>query len=278
MRLAYLDEAGISNIEHEPYLVVAGVILDGDQDYQPLERHLKSIARRYLPAEDRAAFVFHAKDIWHGGKYFDRERWPLQIRMQILREVVSIPQKFHLPIVVGAVPRLLFREESLRQAPNTTHERIDAWAHAEAYLQAMWEIEEWMKRTTRNEVVMIIAEDTPRVKGILKEVHSNVSDDGLEYDHENYDAENEGVLTAQHVVDTVHFAEKAHSALLQIADACAFVIKRALMGKPDQANLFSALSSQLVSPPRDGVWKLPAETFPRTFRVRLKRQDVQPLQ
>ena len=53
MRLAYLDETGDSNLDHEPYLVVAGVILDGDQDWQPLKRHLESIARRYLPSKDQ---------------------------------------------------------------------------------------------------------------------------------------------------------------------------------------------------------------------------------
>ena len=53
MRLVYLDEAGVSNQEQEPFLIVAGVIIDADQDWRSLDCHLKSLARKYLPEDDR---------------------------------------------------------------------------------------------------------------------------------------------------------------------------------------------------------------------------------
>jgi hypothetical protein len=63
-----LDESGTSNPEQEPFLVVSGAIINADQDWLNLDRHLKSIMRRRLPEDLRYTGIFHAKDIWHGEK------------------------------------------------------------------------------------------------------------------------------------------------------------------------------------------------------------------
>lgn len=44
VQLVYLDEAGISNRTHEPYLVVAGVIVNADKKWKELEQHLYALA------------------------------------------------------------------------------------------------------------------------------------------------------------------------------------------------------------------------------------------
>lgn len=272
MRLAYLDEAGISNPRQEPYLVVAGIILNGDQDWQPLERHLRSIARRHLPGSDgERGFIFHAKDLWHGSGYFDREKWSRESRREILAELIRIPRKFHLPIVLGAVDRLEHHKITKRRIPAATDDQITVWAQADAYVQAVAEIDRWMSRAARNEVVMLVAEDTPRAKGAIKLIHDGmIRDDNAHYEEHGLD-----VFTTRYVVDTVHFAEKAHSALLQIADACAFVIKRHIMGKEDSNSLFQELLPQLVSPPRGDSWRFPSEPLPRWLRVTVPRSSVE---
>ena len=94
VRLVYLDESGTSNPEQEPVLVVAGVIVNADQDWLGLDRHLKSIMRKRLP-EDLSTGIFHAKDIWHGEKKFYRAKWPLTKRMEIISDLAAIPAKFH---------------------------------------------------------------------------------------------------------------------------------------------------------------------------------------
>jgi Protein of unknown function (DUF3800) len=271
VRLAYLDEAGISDVQQEPYLVVAGVILNGDQDWQPIERHLKSISRRHLPEDDRDGFIFHAKDIWHGAKYFDRRIWLRQKRMEILRELAEIPRRFHLPIVVGAVHRPSLAENMREKMPQVPPKSVDVWAHTEAYVQAIIEIDSWMGRRAPSEVVMVVAEDTPQVKMPLKAIHL-----GMRHDDDTYYTERGfSVVSTRHVIDTVHFAEKADSSILQVADTCAFIIKRAIMDKPDAAPFFSALRPQLVSPPREGVWQLPSVATPRWVRITLPRASVE---
>src|SRR5438874_380349 len=43
VRLVFLDEAGTSNPEHEPYLVVAAVIVDADKKLIAVQAHLDSL-------------------------------------------------------------------------------------------------------------------------------------------------------------------------------------------------------------------------------------------
>ncbi len=61
MRLAYLDESGTGKIEHEPYAVVAGVIVNADRQYKAIEQYLAAMADQYLPLRTTDA-VFHARE------------------------------------------------------------------------------------------------------------------------------------------------------------------------------------------------------------------------
>jgi hypothetical protein len=105
-----------------------------------------------------------------------------------------------------------------------------------------------MRLSTRNENVMMIAEDTPRMKSAIKIIHAGYSD------------RFEPVLTkakgkkkmfhSNHIIETIHFAPKAASMPLQIADACAFVFKRRVMEKDDSFSFFDVMRPQLFFDPR----------------------------
>jgi hypothetical protein len=157
LRIAYLDEAGISNSVQEPYLVVAGVILQADEHWRPLEEHFRAMARRYLPDDPNP--LFHAMDIFHGTGKFPRAEWPRERRWHLLSELAEIPRKFELPIVFGFNNRQRFREVILGVAPQATEAEILALTHADTFVKAATSVEAWMRRTTRNEMTMIIAED-----------------------------------------------------------------------------------------------------------------------
>jgi hypothetical protein len=74
MRLVYLDEAGISNPQQEPYLVVAGIIVHADKQWYALERYLRDMVTDFIPPWLRAGFTFHANQLFAGGgKIFDRD-------------------------------------------------------------------------------------------------------------------------------------------------------------------------------------------------------------
>jgi hypothetical protein len=113
VRLVYVDEAGITNRRHEPFLIVAGVIVDADMKLVAIERHLTRLVDRHIPEQHRDGFVFHAMELFNGGgKVFVRPEpgdpnpeWPLERRLAIADDLAAIPRKFDLPLAFGIVER-----------------------------------------------------------------------------------------------------------------------------------------------------------------------------
>jgi hypothetical protein len=62
------------------------------------------------------------------------------------------------------------------------------------------------------------------------------------------------IVRTRNIIDTVHFAAKQESPMLQIADLCAFFIKRKLQGSPDSKPFFDAFAGQMTSPLTKGGW------------------------
>jgi hypothetical protein len=84
---------------------------------------------------------------------------------------------------------------------------------------------------------MIIAEGTPHVKKALKTLHSTYTDRFAKL------GTGGKVFHATRIIETVHFAAKADSMPLQVADACAFIVKRHLMEKEDAGSFFWSASA-----------------------------------
>ena len=238
VRIAYLDEAGISNPKHEPWLVVGGIILHADEHWRPLDEHFRAIGRRYLPDDPKP--VFHAKDIFHGTGKFDRKSWPRTRREHLLSELIEIPRKFDFPIVMGFTHRERFGAEIRKQYPDMSPAQCHLITHADTFVKTAQVVEAWMTRVQRDETAMLIAEDTPKMKRPLKLLHGEYTD--------RFKKIGAGgkLFHSSHIVETVHFAEKAESMPLQVADACAFVFKRHLMDKEDAETFIDIMRPQIV--------------------------------
>jgi hypothetical protein len=237
MRLVYLDEAGISNPAQEPYLVVAGVLVDADRKWKELETYFRNLAVSAFPngEVDPNRFVFHAMDIWHGNKQFDRRKWPLKDRLRLFGQLAQVPKLFDLPIVTCAIDRASVVKEMEARKLRPSSKGALQLTHGQAFLVAVQGVDDWMKKKTINEVAMLIAEDSPKMRKLVEQFH-----DGYTYPKEEDEAPNEA-FRSQYIIDAVHFAKKEQSILLQIADHCAFIIKRMAMGKKDILPFYKAI-------------------------------------
>jgi hypothetical protein len=56
-------------------------------------------------------------------------------------------------------------------------------------------------------------------------------------------------MPLERIVETVHFVHKTESSLLQIADICAFAIKRYLMKASHHERLYEPLREQIIFRP-----------------------------
>lgn len=261
MRMVYLDEAGISNPQHEPYVVVAGPLIHADKTWKAVEEHLDAMADRYAPPDKRDEFVFHATDLFSGGKFFPRDKWEREARWKILDELTEIPRKFHLPLSVGWVERAKF-------AASFPH--LDAAgqmvnAQTVAFAICAYGIELYMRKggdIGKGEVASIVMENNDQARKQIKEFQR------FSRNPKNADllkSAGFGQMVLTRIIDTVHFAEKGHSSPLQIADVCAFVFKRHLMKAPESERFFAPLRDGFVL--RDATDKKQTESLSPGFDV-----------
>jgi hypothetical protein len=254
VRLVYLDEAGISNPSQEPFVVVAGVIIDADRQFKAIESHIDGLARKYLPEAMQGRVPFHAMELWHGTKNFDRQNWPLEKRLEILTALADVPRQFDIPICWGSTDRKTVPELISGSASSVLIEQI---SHGHAFFKFVVQVETVMRAVANQEVAMLIAEDRSLVRKMLKVAHSILrgrADPAFQaFLPEMLDGDSgifKFVLPLERIVETVHFADKRESSLLQIADLCAFVIKRNIMKATHSEQLFSAIQNQIIFTPK----------------------------
>jgi hypothetical protein len=132
VRLTYLDDAGLFNAQQEPFIVVGGVIIEGDRQMIPVEEHIGALVRKHIPEPDWPGFVFHAKDLWHGGPYFVRDKWPLAKRLEILTDIATIPAQFDLVLCAGFQERALMRHHPFPPGEDELIKELTAYENATA--------------------------------------------------------------------------------------------------------------------------------------------------
>jgi hypothetical protein len=245
MRIAYLDEGGIS--KNEPWVVVAGIIPDPDLHYHAIEDALDAI-RQTLPEHRRESAIFHAMDIHHGTKAFPRAEYPdPEKRFELLRAVAGIPAALGLQVVFHHVEK-----EALR-ASFREHDwgmNFDSHAHFIAAAQCFGQVEHFMRALGEGEVAHIVAENNDNVRKRLRSVYNwlrTMKPSGDELERQVLGDS----LPFRRIIDAPLFAEKRESAPLQVADVCAWAIKRKLMGAKHCEQLWEIVRPCLVrfSPP-----------------------------
>jgi hypothetical protein len=225
MRIVYLDEAGTS--QNESVTLVVGAIINADLQVIQIQDYLNSLIEKCIPQEDRGGFVFHAKDIFHGSGYFsDRVKWSFETRIEILKDILASFQLYKIPISIG-----YFIDPDISQG------RSIIIRHAMAYMECFAAIETYMRNFAPNELAMVIAEDHPTMKKYLQDIHQDFVGK-LENPIKNVHRD---IIPIRHIHGTINFAEKNQSALLQIADTFAFIIRRHLMGGSRVDELMSCI-------------------------------------
>lgn len=237
VRVVYLDEAGRGNINDEPLFVVAAAITHPDTQWHNIRRYYTDLANDVLNLKGNDAYgsyIFHAKDVWHGHGDFPRARFSLKDRMSILARLAQVPKLFDVPVCIGLMDRKAIAEE-LSTAKASRH--IE---HAQSYIMALQYVDTWMNRYCPGEVAMVTAEDTDEVKETIRMFHGGLQK--LDEDDEYFDR---GHFVTKSIVDSVNFASKESSPVLQLADHCAFLAKRTATGCPHAKKIWQPIAEKV---------------------------------
>lgn len=249
VRLIYVDESGTSNNGKEPWLIVAGIIVDGDKDVRPLERYLDNLAVESVAPELLPEFWFHATGLYSGDKFFKRGD-PKSI--EILRDLASLPQKFGLPVIWGAIRKADFQIEKMKMPMSGKQGHFQTFdkghlLQVAAYNICMSKAEEWIAKNHPADLARVFWEDGSGVKPLIKHTHKFLFMDPCPI---------QGLpnMPAKHLSGPAYFVEKKDDRLMQLADVCAFCIKKKISGGGKHIDeLNASLEPQLLSGPVDPV-------------------------
>jgi hypothetical protein len=245
VRIAYFDHAGCSKIEEEPIAATAAVLVHGDAQWRWIEQRRASILadpQWGLSEQQQREFEFHAYKLFSGG-YSPFERWGKDKRHALLSAFLEILPKFNLPICAGVLDRAGFREAAPFGVPADISEFL-VQEQQKACFECAYAVNSWLRHETQVEVAMCIFDraDEPVVKAIKHSIRT----------HRHFSAQMQGLVWFEYLIDTPYFADPIESFGLELADACAFLLKRHLVEHPsiDTEKLYSIIDPQIVCPPR----------------------------
>jgi hypothetical protein len=251
VRLVYMDEAGISNPKHEPFLTFAGIVVDADSKLNAIEKHLESLISRHIPERLRHGFIFHATEIFTCGKILRKQHadfigpweWPLDRRLKIADDIAAMIKKFDLPIAMGFLERAKFRADFDFPDEFPPSEEVVAQI-VSTFMNSAMVAEHWMRKNAKNENCLLIVEDNKQARETIRQVHNHRQDKKLA---EVLDEQSLRHFPLRKIKEDPLFQPKKPTSPLIIADFCAYVFKRVLMKDGRYDRFFNPIRHHLIS-------------------------------
>ena len=228
VRYIYVNEAGTS--AKEPVTVVVGVIIDADRHWMAMASQINELFDQYVPAHLRSGFIFHATDVLSGRD----ERWTKAARIKLVKKMARIPYNSQCGLAFAVV----YRAADI-PSPLPTMSKED-WHYTSAFALCALQADQYMKAiASPKEVANLTAEDNPRMRKHLSHAHQTMQQNGLRaqlaytlVDQFGPRPEKEVIdaasLRITRIMDSAKFDSKTGAPILQVADACAFSIRRRL--------------------------------------------------
>ncbi len=206
---------------------------------------------RHIPERIRDGFIFHATELFNGGKTLRREKieligpheWPVERRLEIAEEIMDIPRKFKLPVVIGFIDRAQFPISFALPEGMSEVETIIA-AHVSAFMSCAMMAEHWVRKEASNENCLLIVENNDRARNVIRDVQRYHQERKLEAVLDEVGRQH---FPFRKIKEDPLFQPKRASNPLVIADFCAYVFKRFLMGDARYNRFFNQIKPHLVS-------------------------------
>ena len=226
LRVAYVDETGHS--DKEPFCAVAGIIVNPDKQWNIIADAIQDLKER-VPDGFKEDFVFHAAELWHGGRY--RSTWPKEMRHNLLGDLLALPRKLKIPLIVG----FCINHPSSHQTKNPSVVR-----HVVAHSLCIIALDEYMKtKCDPDEIAMLVAEERTEAREKIRKLHSLFSSRKKRADFSSFFDGLENIAGATLPITKIRnppaFASKEEEVLLQLSDACAWAFQKLRKTEEEEA-------------------------------------------
>jgi Protein of unknown function (DUF3800) len=223
MRLVYIDESGVGDPNQEPFTVVAGVVINGDTQWKSFEADLGDMRKDFPQLLEDTELK--ARDLFWGRCAF--QPWDRESRVSLQKELLKLIARHKLPIHAAFVERDFF---------NGLYPDLGVKPEDQALVMCLSAIETWFCGNAAGEVGTIIADRTQREKDFK---------DSLRL----YRKAKVGYSNAKfnHLIEPILFADSKEAWGIQLADHCAFFIKRShCMKKTDSEEFCKIIEDNVL--------------------------------
>lgn len=235
MKLVYLDESGTGSVEQNPILVVAGVVIDADRQLLEVENRLRELADQYVLPEQRRGFVIHMRELANGGKReingYRPNSWP-----SLADAMCEVIRDFHMPVVARAIPRARLAAAF----PKGNYEKDLRYATTLGAQNCAIDVDESLVQACGStEVGVLVFESNGQFDRHVLE--------GVNYLRFGFGSpDNPESRSVKRVRLSPLFESKAHAPALQLADFCAYVVRRFLANERNVERWFRRLDPQIT--------------------------------
>jgi hypothetical protein len=227
MMLVYLDEAGIGDLKTDKFVVMTGVVVL-EKQWNEAVVGIQKIVDKYIHPLARPIHIFHAKELFHGTGRMPKTMYTKEERWNCLEELCALIPKVSVSLLAIKVDR----EKTKASMARDVEKHGEVVASQMAAMSAMiWQTERFVRAFTPDRHAIMIFENNDQCKKafghIVWMLRNPVSAEVLS------DIAYSSLLPLKGIIDTAHFVEKRGAPLLQLADVCAFVLRRKWLEKPD---------------------------------------------
>ena len=250
--LAFLDDSGTHPDKKTKYQVMAGAIIEG-WEFRNLEFAMGVVVSEILNDDMKEKFEeFHAWELFNGEGVFAGV--DQLIRLEAVDNILYQVAQHKVPIVCGAVNLDKLAEKMYSSASpldicfRLCVQGIESWAAESIRLPAATKSQE---AQDAQPLVVLICDDfkqkevKDRIKKSFQQLRSKVRPPDFDSGKTRY------------LHDDLYFGSSKDSIGIQIADLCAYVIRRHLEGDPNVTGLYGIIepcfSSFQVGPSDDVV-------------------------
>jgi len=119
--------------------------------------------------------------------------------------------------------------------------QLNVHAHVTAYMVCALHVDQWLRHLSRDEICMMVVEDNEQARTLIRETQN---------EHQRSDAdlseEMREILPFKRIMEDPLFQPKRRSSVLQLADFCAYVIKRRFMSDRRYDRFYGVLAPQIA--------------------------------
>jgi len=239
VELAYLDESGS---DKDSEILVIGALIVPEEKFTEMEVLVGAVVEELIPRDKQESFErFHAYELYNGHGVFSD--LPETSRFDAISKLLGIVSTgvggLSLPFIYSAINKKALEKSLFHSAKPTDV----------AFSVCTLGIERWLEQNCPDRYLCLVIFDDSDDRVLKKDMQTSFRTLRQKLGPPMWSANK---LWRMH--DAMYFGSSKDSAGLQIADLCAYFVRRKIAGQTDPRDFFSLIANQVTCAAIEPEW------------------------